>query len=215
MTWALDARRSGAMSPEARLTLVALADYANAEHDHNAWPSAGTLAGRLGITERSVRRNLSALEELGVIERGDGRHVAHYRADRRPAVWRLVMGPPRGDARDMSPVTPRGDAGVRSGVTPASPKPKTEPLEETTTPQPPAQPGEPCPIHPNNDGAACRGCGTSPRQRRDTLRRERAELERRERPPLCASCGVRHPGACLTLTGPPADFRARVTKAER
>lgn len=150
--WALDARLTGPMSAEHRLVLVALADYATPT-GHGAWPAVATLAERLGVSTRAVRRSLQALTAGGWITKGDQRQTAHLRGDRRPVVWDLAVKgrqtrleddgelgaePYRGDAtvtpsRTDATVTPqavdnpaRGDAGGIHGVTPASPKPRTE-----------------------------------------------------------------------------------------
>ncbi len=150
--WALDARLTGPMSAEHRLVLVALADYATPT-GHGAWPAVATLAERLGVSTRAVRRSLQALAAGGWITKGDQRQTAHLRGDRRPVVWDLAVKgrqtlledtgelgaePYRGDAavtpsRTDATVTPqavdnpaRGDAGGIHGVTPASPKPRTE-----------------------------------------------------------------------------------------
>lgn len=108
MAWALDARRTGTLSPDARLVLVALADYADPD-GRGAFPAKTTLAERLGITPRAVQRHLATLREDGLIHPGDAQLVAHYRADRRPIVYDLNLGlePPRGDA---SVTPPRGDS---------------------------------------------------------------------------------------------------------
>src|SRR5512139_3428752 len=90
MAWALDHRQTGVLNAEARLVLVSLADYSDPT-GRNAWPSVGTLAHRLGVTTRSVRRALALLEDLGLIRHGDQSVVAHVRADRRPTVWDLAL----------------------------------------------------------------------------------------------------------------------------
>lgn len=143
VSWALNSARTGPISPDARLVLVSLADYAHPDGT-GAFPSVATLAARLGVTERSVRRGLATLAERGLIRRGDQALVSHYRPDRRPVVWELVYNAQdrraparhddtvtsrvgRGDAHDMSSASERGDESVRHGVTRVSPKPKTEP----------------------------------------------------------------------------------------
>lgn len=152
MAWALDARRSGPMSPDARLTLVALADYANAELDHQAWPSARTLAERIGVSERSIRRHLATLREQGAISPGNQRHADRYPANQRPVVYRLDL-----TSRGASTVTPdsagRGDSADALGVTALSPKPRNLTLNENPTPDPrPAGDVE-------ADEPVCRSCG--------------------------------------------------------
>ncbi len=138
IAWALDARRSGPMSPEHRLVLAALADYANAELEHQAWPSIPTLAARIGCHTRSIQRAVAELLRLGVIARGDQALVEHYRGDRRPTVYRLELR--RGDSTvrsyGVTALSPRGDSSVANGVTAVSPKPITEPLENNPTPYP-------------------------------------------------------------------------------
>lgn len=146
VTWALDARRTGAMPAECRLVLVTLADYADPD-GRAAWPKVKTLAARLAVTPRSVKRSLSWLRENGLIGPGDQRIVSHLDARYRPTVYDLALNgvqttvtgpaepyteistitPGRGDDTD-TPTPSRGDAGDRPGVTPASPyEPPVEP----------------------------------------------------------------------------------------
>lgn len=64
-----------------KAVLSALAGYAR-EPDLVAWPSLSTLAGVVGVTDRTVRRTLRALEAAGwieAIERGGGRRTTRYR----------------------------------------------------------------------------------------------------------------------------------------
>lgn len=152
MAWALDHRQTGPLPAEARLVLVSLADYTDPT-GRNAYPSAPTLAHRLGVTVRSVRRALALLLDLGLIRHGDQSAVAHIRADRRPTVHDLALDgvhvmlkvtgaevalghEPYDEHRhgmtSVSPRTPvdnqpRGDTHGRHGVTAASPKPSTNP----------------------------------------------------------------------------------------
>lgn len=107
-------------------TLVAVARYADNE-GRGAHPSALTVATHTRKTERQAKRDLAALEQLGLLLPGDTRIVARIRSDRRPNVYDLPM--PRGDTHD----TPRGTHGVtyraargdiqgQNGVSPMSPK---------------------------------------------------------------------------------------------
>lgn len=120
----------------ALIVLLALADYADNEGRH-AFPSQATLAQRARCTDRQVRRALVTLREQGLIVEGDQQHVAHYRPDRRPVVYDLVMS--RGDI--LSPrgvdggtlVTERPDIETVYDRTPMSDKPTTEPTTEPKT----------------------------------------------------------------------------------
>lgn len=149
MSWALDATRTGKLGAEARLVLVTLADYADSD-GRGAYPSASTIAERLGTTVRSVRRSLASLAAAGLIGAGDERLVWKFHANSRPAVWDLAVhgrqtrleddgtigsephfgvtaaSPRRGDS-SVTPETVGGDTRGHLGVTAASPKPRTKP----------------------------------------------------------------------------------------
>lgn len=119
--------------------LVKLADVAQ-PNGTAAWRHAQEMADELGVSLRSVRRALSDLRELGLIQYGDQQHVAHIRKDRRPTVYDLPLGKsieptldtPRGDepvtphevTTTVTSSAPRGDThgyhGVTTGVTPNS-----------------------------------------------------------------------------------------------
>jgi hypothetical protein len=155
--WALDRRRSGDMSAEARLVLVALAEHANRAHDHQSYVSAKTVADYIGVTLRSVRRSITTLIEIGAIALGDQTLTEHLPANRRPTVYALDVTA-RGVARvtptdqaGVTPMTARGDVGDRSGVTSTSLKPKEEPSRTNPTP-------DPRPVDDDDD--ACRSCGS-------------------------------------------------------
>ena len=81
--------------------LYALADRAN-DDGTAAWPTQAWLAERARCSGRTVRRHLAALEERGVIRRGDQRLVMWERSDRRPIVWDLNMSLAR-QRSDKSP----------------------------------------------------------------------------------------------------------------
>lgn len=122
-------RTTGVTSTE-KLVLIGLADHAN--HDGTgAWPSVATLAEYADVTERTVQRCLRSLEDKGLIQKGDQRHVQHVRADKRPTVYDVTLD--RGDVYvapqldGVTPVSERGDTSVADGVTPVSPKPSLEP----------------------------------------------------------------------------------------
>lgn len=72
------------------LVLLALADRA---HDDGtaAYPSREWIGERARCSVRSVASHLRALEEAGLIRKGDQELVGHFRADRRPVVYDVVM----------------------------------------------------------------------------------------------------------------------------
>ena len=94
MSWVMtkaDVRPHGELA-----VLYALADRA---HDNGtcAWPAQSWIAYRARCSTRSVRNHLAALEERGVIRRGNPAWVQHIRVDRRPIVWDLNFSAVRSD----------------------------------------------------------------------------------------------------------------------
>lgn len=109
------------VSPSAHITLIALANCADTKGRH-AFPSAQTLADQRYCDVRTIRRHLQALEDAGLILRGDQSLVRQLRKDRRPIVWDMAMQPgdnsvSRGDT-DVTPPEERGDTLWSNGVTP-------------------------------------------------------------------------------------------------
>ena len=88
MVWALT--KAPVDDPVARLVLVGLANHAGPD-GRGAWPRQATLAAYVGVSTRTVRTKLRALEAAGLILEGDQRTVAHLSADRRPKVWDLDL----------------------------------------------------------------------------------------------------------------------------
>lgn len=86
--WALEL--APPMPAQLVATLVGLANHAG-EDGKGAFPSLSRLAAYTCKSERSVRRDLRQLEELGLIRAGDPDKVAHLPADRRPEVYDLVL----------------------------------------------------------------------------------------------------------------------------
>ena len=211
VSWSLSRKLTGPLTPETRLVLVALAEYAGPDGRH-AFPSAATIADELGVSERTVRRHLAYLQELGLIRRGDQQHVEHYPINRRPVVYDLdleggrgilttqavdpdtgELATVRGDSADTPTPPARGDSadtppeswGVStrpSGVSAVTPKPRTKP---TTTPLPPAG------VDPQV-AAARAANGYTP-----------AGIHR--------TCGTSHPAglSCPPLVPMPADWRSQ------
>ena len=85
--------------PGAKLTLLALASYANGEHV--AWPSQETLAANTEQSADSVQRHIKLLESAGLIsiERRPGK-----RGQWPSLVYRLHVTEPHGAARDHAAV---------------------------------------------------------------------------------------------------------------
>jgi hypothetical protein len=123
-----------------KLVLIGIANH---DGDGGAWPSIATLMRYANVSDRTVQRaieHLVAMGELAVEVQGGGQKDARYRTNR----YRVLVRCPqdcdgsrnhrsRGDV-DVTPdnpgvtsTTPRGDAGDVSGVTPTSPEPFLEP----------------------------------------------------------------------------------------
>ncbi|MFI7429252.1 helix-turn-helix domain-containing protein [Micromonospora sp. NPDC049836] len=137
LTWALNDAPD--LPPSCLAVLIGLANHAHA-NGRAAYPSRERLAHYARKSVRAVANDIKELERLGIIRRGDQRHVLHLPTDRRPVVWDLAMerrrtvpgsldpfaepasGKPtevpepvenRGEA-DFLPVADRGEAGFRA-----------------------------------------------------------------------------------------------------
>lgn len=90
MTWALE--QQVVTDATTRHVLLCLANYADKD-GRGSFPSASSLSEDTGLSERTVRYKLDALEKLGVIRRGNQAIAAAYidRPDRRPVVYDIVM----------------------------------------------------------------------------------------------------------------------------
>lgn len=147
MVWALGLGpdRLGDVAPAAHITLIAIANCADAD-GRNAWPSAQTLAEQRTLSVRTIRRHLEQLEDAGLLTRGNQLLVRHLPSNRRPVVWDLALHPVEnvaqpveksGDSVDNSASwgdtndTPEGLWGVtprHSGVTPGVTQTVLEPV---------------------------------------------------------------------------------------
>lgn len=120
MSWAL--YEVPDLKPTTRLVLAILADHSG--HDGTgAYPSAQTVAEAVGIDRRNVMTHIKQLENLGLIKRGDQRHVQHIAKQFRPVVYDLCMAP----AERVAGIMKQAKVGVmppshqpHSGMTPAS-----------------------------------------------------------------------------------------------
>ncbi|AZC51796.1 Primosomal protein I [Pseudomonas chlororaphis subsp. piscium] len=89
MVWALE--QQDIKDSTCRHVLLCLANYAGSD-GRGAFPSALTLANDTGLSERTVRYKLDALESAGLIRRGNQSIAAAYidRHDRRPVVYDMI-----------------------------------------------------------------------------------------------------------------------------
>lgn len=92
MSWALD--EVNGITPTQKLILIIMAEVASSDGT-GSYNSVATIADKAGLKDRQVQIQLKALRELGLIRRGDQRHVSHYAADKRPTVYDMVMEPER------------------------------------------------------------------------------------------------------------------------
>lgn len=88
ISWALD--EVAGLHPTQKLVLVVLAEVAQTDGTA-AFVSHKTIGEKVGISDRQAREHLKALEEAGLIERGDQRRAAYIPAQYRPVVYDLNM----------------------------------------------------------------------------------------------------------------------------
>ncbi|WP_020519360.1 helix-turn-helix domain-containing protein [Catelliglobosispora koreensis] len=88
ITWTLN--NAPNVPPSLVATLLALASHAD-PNGQNAAPSQARLAHYTRKTSRTIRRDLTTLQHLGLIRRGDQNTVAYLPPDRRPIVWDLAV----------------------------------------------------------------------------------------------------------------------------
>jgi hypothetical protein len=121
MLWAL--KEAPCTSATQRVILLAMADPA---HDDGtcSFLSQATIAGIVGVSDRTVREHIGEMERLGLIKRGDQELVSHYRGDRRPVVWDLRITRPEISSGRKSDVATAGSL-TGHGRKPASDKPST------------------------------------------------------------------------------------------
>ena len=72
----------------AKLLLVVLADYANAEG--MAWPTVATMTEEVEKSERTIQTALRKLERLKLIRRGDQKWTRNYPKGQRPTVYEIL-----------------------------------------------------------------------------------------------------------------------------
>lgn len=141
VSWALSTQRVA--TPMQRLVLIAVANHAD-KRGQSAWPSQETLAEYCCCSSRTIRRQLSELEESGIIRRGDQRLVSHFRGGYRPVVYDVDLGgdePANNSGRGRTSATDlrpdnlsRLDTGVHRGRTSATLRPDTGVLRTVLEP---------------------------------------------------------------------------------
>jgi hypothetical protein len=132
MVWA---KRTQTGSPTRRIVLYVLADYA--DEAGTCWPSQRTIADQTELNERTVRRALGELEEVGLIRR-----IQRARPNGSRTTDRIELALERPPDREPAPAPDRGTGGPRTEEpgapdTAPGPEPTSEPsVEPTETPGP-------------------------------------------------------------------------------
>jgi hypothetical protein len=91
--WAMDKGKDYDLDAVTRYVLLILANYADKE-GNDIYPSLGTLEGDTGLSERTIRRHIKTLIDVGLLDYGDQSVVVNHpkiRMDQRPKVYRLVF----------------------------------------------------------------------------------------------------------------------------
>ena len=118
LSWAIEDAPD--VPPHLVATLVGLANHAD-RNGQGAYPSQATLAHYTRKDERSVRRDLIQLEELGLIRIGDQRFVLHLAEDKRPVVYDLAIERRRDDRPEPKRRGRPTKAQVKTGGRPRPP----------------------------------------------------------------------------------------------
>lgn len=72
----------------AKLLLIVLADYANAEG--MAWPTVATMTEEVEKSERTIQTALRKLKRLKLIRRGNQKWTRNYPKGQRPTVYEIL-----------------------------------------------------------------------------------------------------------------------------
>ncbi|GAO13026.1 hypothetical protein TPA0598_17_00070 [Streptomyces lydicamycinicus] len=128
--------------------LGAMADKADSD-GCGTWLSKETIAARVHVSEETVKRCWRNMSRRRLIARGDQRMVRHYRADRRPVVWDILIpfdwfsnvdrinadrarhGLPPLTAADRPPIAPAPKKAGRADKGKPRPKKKTAAEQES------------------------------------------------------------------------------------
>ena len=131
VAWALN--DADVMDATEVLVLIGIANHAD-KTGRGAYAGQATLAHYARCSDRTVRRKLAALEERGMIRRGDQAAAVHIPAAVRPVVWDLIW-PGQNDraghfdrsGADAAVAGQDGRGSVLSGRSAMSGKPSGEP----------------------------------------------------------------------------------------
>jgi len=131
LTWAWGQAKA-IDNPRVLLTLLALADFADAEDE--AWPKRETLAAMVGVDSKgSITRNVAELERLGLISRTPR---TRKNGSRTSNVYKLAVATPptqTGVPTQQRSSTPTQQRGIPPTQQPSSPEPPVDPSDRTTT----------------------------------------------------------------------------------
>jgi hypothetical protein len=116
-TWAVEMGKRYELEPGHRWLLNILANYADPE-GNDIFPSIATLMADTGFGENTIRRGLKHLMACGLMDYGNQAVVALKvsRADRRPKVYRLLMGDPTGSHGGTPPTSTGSQADISRGA---------------------------------------------------------------------------------------------------
>jgi hypothetical protein len=128
------------LPPHLVSTLLGLANHAGAD-GCGAYPSQSLLAHYARKNDRQVRKDLDALEELGLIRRGNQKMVLHLAPDKRPVVWDLAMHLHRPPRPDRARPGRRAKGQVNTPANSTGPTGPPESAEESTGPTGGNRPG--------------------------------------------------------------------------
>jgi hypothetical protein len=140
MTWVLEDAPD--FPPHLLGVLMGLANKADKD-GRGAWPGQATLAQWAKKTDRAARNDLTQLEELGLIRRGDQSLVSHIVGDERPVVWDIAMERTR--ERERNHASGPKDRKHSSGRKPTSGPSGTEDAGQETSPGSAVPGGSPLP----------------------------------------------------------------------
>lgn len=88
--WALAKGKAYKLDQTTRHVALVLGNFAHSQTG-DIYPSLATLEDETGMSERQIRRCIQKLIAVGLLDYGDQSVVAHFRADKRPKVYKFNM----------------------------------------------------------------------------------------------------------------------------